>query len=113
MLKRTIYLFALAALAGCAGTKQAAVEPAPVPAPAAETVAVSQPAPAQGATQSSMLEVADMTPVPQDGFRVVPAAQPALPDPYQCMLAWAQGVQDALKPWTHTAQACDIRAVKP
>lgn len=109
MFERVISLTVLAVLAGCAGTQKAAVEPAPVAEivqPAVQPVVslASEAPPAQ------MLVVADVTP-PTDEPK--PAAPQAAVDPYQCMLAWAKGMQDALVPWTHTAQACDTRTPKP
>lgn len=112
MLKPTIFLFALATLAGCAGTKQAAVEPVAPPAPVVEAAPASQPVDKQASEPAAMLEVSDVTPA-QDAAPAQVATQPAIPDPYQCMLAWAKGMQGALMPWTQTAQACDTRAVKP
>lgn len=112
MLKPTIFLVALATLAGCAGTRQAVVEPVAPPAPVADTASVSPPVDKQAPEPAAMLEVADVTPA-QDAAPAQVAVQPAIPDPYQCMLAWAKGMQDALAPWAQTAQACDARSVKP
>jgi hypothetical protein len=115
MNKRLIFLAGLAVLAGCAGTKQAAVEPAATPAPvaAAEAVPTPQPAAAQSPERVASLVVADVTPTQKTPTK--PGATQAAADPYhyQCMLAWAKGMQGALSPWTQTAQACDTRAPKP
>ncbi len=102
MSNRMMSVAVLAALAGCAGTKQATSEPAAVPANMPPPVAVLAPEPA------SSLAVADVTPAASR-----PAAPQTAAEPYQCMLAWAKGMQDALMPWTHTAQACDTHAAKP
>lgn len=105
MFERVISLTVLAVLAGCAGTQKAALEPALV-------AEIAQPAVSQAPEVASAqtLAVADVTP-PTDEPK--PAAPQAAVDPYQCMLAWAKGMQDALVPWTHTAQACDTRTQKP
>lgn len=104
MLKRMMMLVVLGGVAGCAGTQQATSEPAASPMPAPQSVVVQAPEPAPA------LVVADVTPV-----KTGSAAPKAADEPYhyQCMLAWAKGMQDALMPWTHTAEACDTRAARP
>ncbi len=103
MLKRIMMLAALAGVTGCAGTPQATSEPAATPTQPSSALA-------QMPEQVPALMVADVTPAKSE-----PAASRAAEAPYhyQCMLAWAKGVQDAMTPWTHTAQACDVRPAKP
>lgn len=98
-----LVLMALAGLAGCAGTQQAAVTPE-APAVAA-TVAATTPPLASVSTEDSAAPQIDALP------SIV--AQPGISGPHQCMLAWAQGMQDAMKPWMHAMQVCDACTVAP
>lgn len=98
-----LVLMALAGLAGCAGTQQAAVTPE-APAVAATVAAVTL-TPASVSTEDSAASQIDALP------SIV--AQPGLSGPHQCMLAWAQGMQDAMKPWMHAMQVCDACTVAP
>jgi len=97
-----LVLMALAGLAGCAGTQQAAVTPE-APAVAATVAATPTPAP---------VSVEDGAAAPIDALPSI-VAQPGIPGPHQCMLAWAQGMQDAMKPWVHVMQVCDACTIAP
>ncbi len=133
MLHRTLFISLLTLLAGCAGTKQATVEPAVVgtgaasttrqaaeasPVSAAEALALTAPAASPSTSAEAQMEPSPALEV-TDATRsdtVPPPARPAsnpFSDPYQCMLAWAKGIQDALQPLAHTAQACDTRTGQP
>lgn len=107
-----VSILILALLGGCAGTRQASVEPASVVAGAAPTV-VETPAPVDTAT------LADSASHGIAVVEVVPAAAPAptqvaaMPEPFQCMMAWARGAQDALMPWARTVQACEPNSRQP
>ena len=104
----------LVLLAGCAGTQQAAVTPAPASVQAVETTqAVAMQTPEAAPVAS--LVVSDVTPAvavstPEP---ILAAAGPATPEPYQCMLSWMKGMQDAMAPLTVTAQRCDTRTSQP
>lgn len=90
---------ALTGLAGCAGTQQAAVTP-------------EKPAVAVTAATSAPVFVEDSAAAQIDALPSI-VAQSGLSGPHQCMLAWAQGMQDALNPWTHAMRVCDARTVAP
>lgn len=107
---KTLLPVTMVLLAGCASTQQAAVTPpadaAPVPA-----IAVQMPETAPVPT----LVVSDVTPVAAAVTAPpVPSIAAVAPlDPYQCMLSWAKGMQDAMTPWAVTAQRCEPRAIQP
>lgn len=101
IVNRMLVLMALMGLAGCAGTQQTAVTPeAPA---AAATAAAATPAPEPVSVENSAAPQIDALP------SIV--AQPGISGPHQCMLVWAQGMQDAMKPWVQ--QVCDACTVAP
>lgn len=108
---KTLLPVTLVLLAGCAGTQQAAVTPpagtASVPAVAAVQIPETSPTPT--------LAVSDVTPAAAAStVPSVPSIASVSPlDPYQCMLSWAKGMQDAMTPWAVTAQRCEPRAIQP
>ncbi|MFN3716584.1 MAG: hypothetical protein ACK4R8_07670 [Thiobacillus sp.] len=101
-------------LAGCASTQQAAVIPpadtAPLPAVA---VQIPESTPAPTLLVSDVTPAAEVATATATAPSVPPIAAAASPDPYQCMLSWAKGMQDAMTPWMVTAQRCEPRAVQP
>lgn len=127
MLNRMMIFSLLALLAGCAGTKQAGVEPVAPPAAGttAATAGVEPPATDSGPVAAASVPAASV-PDPLPAFTVADATPasgaeaPAridpemhYPDPYRCMLAWAKGVQDAWQPMTHAVKSCEARPATP
>jgi hypothetical protein len=109
-----IPLSALALLAGCASSQQAGVEPVASPVIVTESMSATVPpavvsaVPAETTNQAPVLAVADASPV-----NTVPSlVQPQALDPFQCMMSWTKGAQDALMPWANTIQACDTYAAR-
>ncbi len=97
IVNRVLVLMALAGLAGCAGTRHAAGMPE-VPAGGAASAQVSAEAPAVPQAAGALPSI---------------VVQPGIAGPHQCMLAWAQGMQDALQPWMYAMRGCDARTVAP
>jgi hypothetical protein len=121
MLKSSLTLAAVL-LAGCAGTQQAALMPPADSAPVASAAEVAvEPAPVAAVAAPpaepapvSTLVVADVTEAVAAPSAPVSAIAPAaMLDPYQCMVSWARGMQDAMAPWTMAAQRCEPRATQP
>lgn len=119
---KSLFPLTLVVLAGCAGTQQAAVVPPAEPAPVASAavqavepapVAVAVVPPAEPAPVSTLV-VADVTEaVAAPPAPVAAIAPAAMLDPYQCMVSWARGMQDAMAPWTMTVQRCEPRTSQP
>ena len=119
---KSLFPLTLVLLAGCAGTQQAAVVPPADSAPAASVAVLAvEPAPVAAvaaplgdAAPVSTLVVADVTGAVAAPSAPVSAIAPAaMLDPYQCMVSWARGMQDAMTPWTTTVQRCEPRAIQP
>lgn len=105
----TASMLILALLGGCAGTRQASVEPAPAVADTAPVV-VDTPAPAAADATTNGIAVVEVAPA----AAAAPTTQvAAVPDPFQCMMAWARGAQDALMPWARSVQACEPNSRQP
>lgn len=113
-------LVAMVTLAGCAGTRQASVEPVtpPVAAPliAADTAPVrvaESVSPAVGPESSSGVDAMKIKETTSSVANTsTNPVQPQTLDPFRFLMAWAGGIQQALTPWTQAAQACDTRVTK-
>jgi hypothetical protein len=97
---------------------RAAIEPVIVPVVAAGTVqpvpAVQAPSAPQSCQTPGRTEpantVAVQAPIDQPGAgrNTARPESSRTPDPYQCMLAWANNAQQALAPWVVPVQARDV-----